>query len=641
MFSLCNNINSLKQTHSYLLIQGLTNDIQCQTKLLSLYGSFGNIKWARLIFDQIPNPDFYSWKAMLRWYFLNESYWEVIWFYRYMKECINEYDNIVFSEVLTACVELRDLDEGKKLHGRIVKVGNADSFVYTGLSDMYAKCGEFECSFLVFEESPERNVVSWTSMIVRCVQNDCAKEGMVLFDRMRQVSVTPNLFTLGSLLTACKRLDALHQGKWVHGCMIKLGVDENLFVVSSLLDLYLKCGTIRDARLVFDELEIVDLVPWTTMIVGYTQRNLPNEALMVFTDKKWAYVLPNSVTIASVLSACAQLGNLNLGKNVHSVGTKLGLEDSTVKNALVNMYAKCCMLTDASYIFATLTDKDVVTWNSMIAGYSQNGYSSVIDAVTVVNVLSACVILGALRTGSALHAYALQDGFLSSNVFVGTTLVNLYFKCGDSESARRVFDEMGEKNTVTWSSMMAGYGMHGDAGGSLTLFGEMLKENLEPNDVVFTNIISACGHAGMVGEGWKYFESMCKEHRLVPSIKHYVCMIDLLARSGRLEEALGFIERMPVQADARVWGALLHGCRLHSRLDVGEVAVKKMVELQPDTAGYYVLMSNLYASDGRWEQVNEMRELMKKQGLNKSPGWSNVEMYNDDHPPALRIASAS
>ncbi|KAF5203107.1 Pentatricopeptide repeat-containing protein [Thalictrum thalictroides] len=591
---------------------------------------------------------------MLRWYFLNESYWEVIWFYRYMKECLNEQDNIVFSEVLTACVELRDLHEGRKLHGRIVKVGNPDSFVYTGLSDMYAKCGEFECSCLVFEESPERNVVSWTSMIVRCVQNDCAKEGMVIFDRMRHCSVTPNLFTLGSLLTACKRLDALHQGKWVHGCMIKLGVDENLFVVSSLLDMYLKCGTIMDARLVFDELEIVDLVSWTTMIVGYTHRNLPNEALMLFTDKKWAYVLPNSVTIASALSACAQMGKLNLGKNVHSVGTKLGLEDSTVKNALVNMYAKCCRLGDASYIFETYIDKDVVAWNSMIAGYSQNGYaykalvhfhrmrySFVIDAVTMVNVLSACVILGALRTGSALHAYALQDGLVSSNVFVGTALVNLYFKCGDSESARRVFDEMGEKNTVTWSSMMSGYGMHGDASGSLTLFGEMLKENLEPNDVVFTNIISACGHAGMIVEGWKYFESMCKEHRLVPSIKHYVCMIDLLARSGRLDEALGFIERMPIQADARVWGALLHGCRLHSRLDIGEVAVRRMVELQPDTAGYYVLMSNLYASDGRWEQVNEMRELMKKQGLNKSPGWSLVEMYSNDHHPALRVASAS
>ncbi|KAL5723031.1 hypothetical protein ACHQM5_006477 [Ranunculus cassubicifolius] len=585
---------------------------------------------------------------MIRWYFLNDLYSDIIVFYRCLRKCLNENDNIVFSIVLKACVELKDVDEGKKVHGVIVKVGSPDSFVITGLVDMYAKCGEIEWSRVLFDESPERNVVSWTSMIVGYVQNDLPEEGLVLFNQMREGFVEPNQFTLGSLLTACTKLDALHQGRWIHGFMIKTVINVNSYAASALLDMYVKRGTVTDARAVFDELESFDLVPWTTMIVGYTHRNLPNEALKLFTDKRWAHVLPNSVTVANVLSACAVVGDLILGKNIHSIGKKLGLEDSPVENALVHMYAKCGMIRDASYIFEMIVDKDVVAWNSMIAGYFQNGFtqeglalfrqmrhSYTLDAVTLVSVLSACTILSALWAGSALHSYALQLGFLSSNVYVGTALLNLYSKCGDWGSARRVFDEMKEKNNVTWCSMMAGCGMHGDSSGSIALLGEMMKEKLEPNEVIFTTILSACSHTGMIGEGWKYFNSMCNEHHLVPSMKHYVCMIDLLARAGRLEEAFDFIERMPIQPDTRIWGALLHGCKLHSRLDLGEIAVRKMIELQPDTADYYVLMSNLYASDGRWEQVDEMRELMKKQGLSKNPGCSELEMDKNDNFPAL------
>ncbi|KAF6155135.1 hypothetical protein GIB67_019661 [Kingdonia uniflora] len=481
---------------------------------------------------------------------------------------------------------------------------------------MYAKCGEIECSRRVFDKYPGGNVVSWTSMIVGYVQNDRLGDGLALFNQMRECVVEPNEFTIGTLLTTCAKLDALHQGKWVHGYMISKGIDSNSFSVAALVDMYVKCGTVTDARLVFDGLITADLVPWTAMIVGYSQRNYPLEALALFTDRKWVGVMPNSVTITSVLSACAQSNSTGFGRSVHTLGIKLGLEDAFVANALVHMYAKCRMIKEASYIFDRISEKDVVSWNSMITGYSQNGFASEVlslfcqmrysyslDPITMVSVLSACACVCAHKIGCALHAYSVKDGFLSSNVYVGTALLNLYSKFGDSESSHRVFDEMGDKNIVTWSAMMAGYGMHGDVTGSVTLFSETLKENLEPNEVVFTNILSACGHTGMVGEGWNFFQSMCKEYHVVPSMKHYVCMVDLLARAGKIEEAMDFIERIPIQPDERVWGALLHECRLHSRLDLGEVAARRMLELQPDCAGYYVLISNFFASDGRWTRL--------------------------------------
>ncbi|XP_017970546.1 PREDICTED: pentatricopeptide repeat-containing protein At2g03380, mitochondrial [Theobroma cacao] len=645
LLGLCRNIDSLKKVHALFVINGIKGDLLCDTKLVSLYGLFGHVGYARLMFDQIPDPDFYSWKVMIRWYFLNDLCMEIIGFYARMRMSVRMCDNVVFSVVLKACSEMRDIDEGRKVHCQIVKVGNPDSFVQTGLVDMYAKCGEIECSRKVFSEIIDRNVVSWTSMIAGYVQNDCAEDALVLFNRMREAMVEGNEFTLGSLVTACGKLGALHQGKWVHGYVIKNGIELNSYSVTTLLDMYVKCGSIRDARSVFDELSSVDLVSWTAMIVGYSQSGFPDEALKLFIDKKWFGILPNAVTIASLLSACAQLSNLSFGRLVHALGIQLGLKDSTVINALVDMYAKCGMIGDARYIFETVSDKNIIAWNSIISGYSQNGSayeafelfhqmrskSVSPDAVTVVSIFSACASLGALQVGSSLHAYSTKGGLLSSSVYVGTAVLNFYAKSGDSKSARAIFDSMGEKNTVTWSAMIGGYGIQGDSSGSLALFNDMVKENVEPNEVIFTTILSACGHTGSLGEGWKYFNSMCQDYNFVPSMKHYACMVDMLARAGRLEEAWDFIDKLPIQPDLSLFGAFLHGCGLHSRFDLGEVAIKKMLDLHPDRGCYYVLISNLYASDGRWTQVNQVRELMKHRGLSKDPACSITEMdtYKD------------
>ncbi|KAF3431540.1 hypothetical protein FNV43_RR26271 [Rhamnella rubrinervis] len=649
----CNNGHSLKKIHALLILDGLSGDVLCGNKLVSLYGSFGHVRYARSVFDQMRNPDIYSWKVMLRWYFLNDMYSEVMEFYNRMRICVREYDNVVISNVLKACSELRDIVEGRKVHCQIVKVGSPDGFVLTGLVDMYAKCGWIESSRAVFDGILDIDVVSSTSLIKGYVENDCAREGLVLFNQIRKGLVDANEFLFGSLVSACAKLGALHQGKWVHGCVIKNGNELNLFLGTALLDMYVKCGDIRDAHSMFIELSIVDVVSWTAMIVGYSQTGYPDKALQLFTDRKWVGFLPNSITLSSVLSSCAQLGRLNLGSSIHGLGIKLGLEESVVRNALMDMYAKCCMIGDVRYIFETISDKDVVAWNSIISGYMQNGYayqalklfhqmrtseSSSPDSITLVSVLSACASVGALQLGLALHAFFIKDGLLKSNLFVGTALLNLYAKCGAAESARIIFDEMEEKNTITWSAMIGGYGMQGDVIGSLKLFSEMLEEDLKPTEVIFTNILSACSHAGMIGEGWRHFNSICQQYKFMPSLEHYVCMVDLLARAGSLEEALDFIEKIPVKPDVSLFRAFLHGCEIHSRFDLGEVAIKKLLELDHDKACFFVLISNLYASNGRWNQVNQVRELMRQRGFNKSPGCSMVEMDIRNDISTARVA---
>ncbi|KAL6861154.1 hypothetical protein ACP4OV_016854 [Aristida adscensionis] len=634
----CGGLRSLRALHARLLAcGGLLDSLRARTKLLSCYAALGDVASARGVFDGTPRPDAYSYRVMLGWLVHAGCHADAVALHRGMRRrCPGEQDDVVLSLALKACVRSAGFVYGRRLHCDAVKAGGADDFVMNSLVDMYAKAGDLECARKVFDRIPGRNVVSWTSMLSGCVQNGFAAEGLLLFNDMRRESVHPSEHTMATILAACAALNGLHQGRWIHGSVVKHGVTFNSFISAALLDMYVKCGEVEDARRVFDELNHVDLVLWTTMIVGYTQNGNPLDALRLFLERKFAGICPNSVTLATVLSASGQLRDLFLGRSIHGMAIKLGVaEYDVVMNAFVDLYAKCQAVSEANSIFGRILNKDVVTWNSMIAGYAENdmGNDALMlfsqmrlqgaspDAISVVNALSACVCLGDLHIGTCFHAYAVKHAFMS-NIYVNTALVNLYNKCADLPSARRVFDEMNERNSVTWCAMIGGYGMQGDASGSIDLFNEMLKESIHPNDVAFTSILSTCSHTGMVTAGKKYFDIMAQHFNIKPSMKHYACMVDVLARAGNLEEALEFIEKMPVEADSSVWGAFLHGCRLHSRLEFGEEAIKKMMVLHPERPDYYVLISNLYTSCGMWDKSLAIRRWMQETGLVKVPGCS-------------------
>ncbi|KAF7107265.1 hypothetical protein CFC21_107914 [Triticum aestivum] len=640
----CATLPSLRALHARLLAHGLLRALRARTKLLSCYSALGDLASARRVLDETPRPDAYTYRVALGWHASAGRHAEAVALHRGMRRrCPEAQDDVVLlSLALKASVRSADFRYGRRLHCDAVKAGGADGFVMNCLVDMYAKAGDLENARKVFDRILSRNVVSWTSMLSGCLQNGFAEEGLALFNEMREERVLPSEHTMASVLTACTMLGSLHQGRWVHGSVIKHGMVFNPFVTAVMLDMYVKCGEVEDARRLFDELGFVDLVLWTTMIVGYTQNGSPLDALLLFADKKFVRIVPNSVTIATVLSASAQLRNLSLGRLIHGMSVKLGVvEKDVVMNALVDMYAKCKAVSEANGIFGRISNKDVVTWNSLIAGYVENDMGnealmlfsqmrvqgSSPDAISVVNALSACVCLGDLLIGKCFHTYAIKRAFLS-NIYVNTALLNLYNKCADLPSAQRVFSEMNDRNSVTWGAMIGGYGMQGDSAGSIDLFNEMLKDNIQPNEVVFTSILSTCSHTGMVSVGKKCFESMAQYFNITPSMKHYACMVDVLSRAGNLEEALDFIQKMPMQADISVWGAFLHGCKLHSRLEFGEEAINRMMVPHPDTPAFYVLMSNLYTSYGRWDKSLAIRRSMQERGLVKLPGCSSVGLEN-------------
>eukprot|EP01018_Ginkgo_biloba_P019271 Gb_14392 [translate_table: standard] len=462
-------------------------------------------------------------------------------------------------------------------------------------------------------------------------------------------NVKPNPFTMVSILPACVHLSSVQQGKRVttviHGYITRSGFGSDIVVRNSLVAIYAKCDSLEVARLYFDKMSERDMISWSAMIAGYAQNGHANEALTLFFKMQLQDIKPDPFTIASVLSACANLSALQQGKRIHSYIIRSGIQsDVVVPTALIDMYAKCRTIHIARQLFDQMSKKNIVSWNSMISGYAQNGHMNEAlvlfnelqlqdikpDSVTMVAVLQSYAHLSTLQQGKQIHGCIIRSGF-DSDIVVGTSLIDMYAKCGSIDIARKLFDKMLIKNLVSWNVMIAGYGMHGHGEDALALFLQMQQKGIKPDHITFVSVLSACSHAGLVDEGWQYFYCMSRDYSIAPRVEHYACMVDLLGRSGLLDEAYEFITKMPLEPNATVWGALLGACRIHCNIVLGEHVAEHLFELEPENAGFYVLLSNIYGKAGRWDDVAKVRRMMKNRRLKKPPGCSLIEINNRVH----------
>ncbi|KAL0330389.1 UNVERIFIED_CONTAM: Pentatricopeptide repeat-containing protein [Sesamum radiatum] len=401
------------------------------------------------------------------------------------------------------------------------------------------------------------------------------------------------------------------------------------------------------ARRAFDEMSERDSVSWNSIISGYSRLGFASEAVEMFGEMREGGLEPDEMTLVSVLGACGDLGDLNLGIWIEDYVMEKGLElNSYTGSALINMYGKCGELESARKVFNNMKRKEVVTWNAMITGYAQNGQSDetllLFDAmkeagpepneITLIAVLSACASIGALDLGKWIDEYATKRG-LQHNIYVATALVDMYSKCGNLKYASRVFENMPQKNEVSWNTMISAHALHGRAEEALALFQRMLVEEKAayPDDITFVGVLSACVHAGLVEEGRRFFNSMSSSFGLTPKVEHYSCMVDLLSRAGRVYEAWDFIQKMPQKPDEILLGALLGACQKVKNVDIGERVVQLLLEMEPLNSGNYVISSKIYADMRRWDDCARMRVLMKQKGVTKTPGCSWIEMEGHLH----------
>lgn len=516
------------------------------------------------------------------------------------------------------------------------------------------------------------NTFSWNAAIRGYSESKNPREAIVLYVQMLRNGVCrPDNYTYPFLFKVCAGLVLSRVGNEIFGHVVKLGLDVDVYVHNAVIHMLVSCGDMMVARKVFDESCVRDLVSWNSMINGYVRNGLASEAIELYREMEVGGVKPDEVTMIGVVSSCAQLDNLNLGREFHAY-----IEENELKltvplaNTIMDMYAKCGNLDAAQRIFDIMGKRTIVSWTTMVAGYAKFGFLDAAkkflddmpekdvvpwnviiggyvqarrgkealalfhemqasgvkpDEITMVNCLSACSQLGALDVGIWIHQY-IEKNNLYLNVSLGTALVDMYAKCGNVTEALRVFYEMPVRNSLTWTAIIGGLALHGLSQHAISYFEQMIGAGLMPDDITFLGLLSACCHGGLVDEGRKYFGQMSSKFYISPQLKHYSCMIDLLGRAGLLEEAERLIEDMPIEADAVVWGALFFACRMHGNVLLGERAASKLLELDPHDSGIYVLLSNMYVEANMWEEARRVRKMMRERGVDKTPGCSSIEV---------------
>lgn len=602
------------QAHAQVLKTGLLNDTSLSTKLVSLYANGESFTDAILILDSLPQPDLPSFSVLIYGLSKFNLPTGVLRVFAKMISRGVSPDSRVLPAIAKACASLGCLRIGRQVHGIVSASGFAsDAVVQSSLLHMYLKCNEMCLARKMFDQMCEPSLVALSALVAGYARKGCVDEAKWLFNRMSSLGLEPNL------------------------------------------------------------------VSWNGMIAGFNQSGLYREAVNIFQELHSQGLHPDENSISSALAALGDLEGVSLGIQIHDYVIKEGLfSDKWIVSALIDMYGKCgytaemlqvfdeanCMESGScSALIAGLSrnglvdnalsmirrireqglELSIISWTSMIACCSQNGKD--IEALdlfrdmqlagvkpnsfTIPCLLPACGNIASLMHGKSVHCFSLRSGFI--DVYVGSALIDMYAKCGKIRESRLCFDTMPDKNVVSWNAIISGYAMHGESKEAMEIFDSMQKFGQFPDSITFTCVISACSQKGLTDEGWFYFNSMCKEHGIEAKTEHYACMVNLLSRAGRLEEAYSMIKDMPFKPDACVWGSLLSSCRVHNNLSLAEVAAAKLFELEPGNPGNYVILANMYASKGMWKEEARVRNLMKETGVKKNPGCSWIELKNKVH----------
>ncbi|KAK9167415.1 hypothetical protein Scep_002606 [Stephania cephalantha] len=482
-------------------------------------------------------------------------------------------------------------------------------------------------------------------MIASLVQHEYNVEAAKLFNKMRREGSKPNQFTLSSVISAATDMGDCEYGNSIHACVWKLGFDMDNTVGNSLVRMYTKNGFLEDGFRVFDAMTDQDSVSWNALLSGFHDGDACGEGPRVFNHMLTEGFKPNKYTFISTLRSCSSMSNLHYGQQLHGQIIKNDLAiDNFMETALVDMYAKCCCLEDALEVFNKMKERDTFTWTTIITGCAQNNHGETAiryfrqmqregvcpNEFTLSSYLRACCAMAALENGRQLHSRVIKSG-QSDDLIVMSALVDMYCKCGCLKDAEAVFNNLVSRDTVAWNTIICGYSQHGQGKKALDAFQGMLDEGVLPDRITFIGVLSACSHVGLVEEGRRYFDSLSNSYGIAPTIEHYACMVDILGRAGKLGEVEKFIEKMPLTPDSLIWQTVLGACCKHGNMDLGEKAAEQLLELEPQMDSTYILLSNIYASKGRWKDVSKVRAKMSSQGVKKEPGCSWVEVDGQVH----------
>ncbi|TQD93651.1 hypothetical protein C1H46_020754 [Malus baccata] len=469
---------------------------------------------------------------------------------------------------------------GQQVHAQMALRGfEPDAYLGAKMVAMYASSDDLDSAVAIFHRVNNPSTLLYNSIIRAYTLHGFSEETMEIYGRMHCLGLKGDNFTYPFVLKCCAELSRIWIGKCVHGLSLKVGLESDMYVGTSLINMYVKCCDMSDARRLFDKMTVRDVSSWNALIAGY-------------------------------------------------------MKDGEI-----------CLAED---LFGKMPGRNIVSWTAMISGYTQNGLAEqalfLFDEmlkkdskvkpnwVTIMSVLPACAHSAALERGRKIHNFASRIG-LESNVSIQTALLAMYAKCGSLLDARQCFERVRrtQNNLVAWNTMITAYASHGRGSEAVSTFEDMIVAGVQPDNITFTGLLSGCSHSGLVDVGLKYFDYMKRVYSVEPRVEHYACVVDLLGRAGRLAEAKDLISKMPMQAGPSIWGAMLSACRKHRNLEIAEIAARSLFILEPENSGNYVMLSNIYAEAGMWKEVDNLRVLLKAQGVKKNPGCSWTEVNGKAH----------
>ncbi|XP_027362562.1 pentatricopeptide repeat-containing protein At4g20770-like [Abrus precatorius] len=614
-----------RRNHGLVVKAGFESNIYVVNTLLCMYAKCGLNGDAIRVFRDIPEPNEVTFTTMMSGLAQTNQVKEASELFRLMLRKGVHVDSVSLSSILGVCAKggfgERDIGscdhchgfsmnaQGKQVHTLSIKLGfERDLHLSNSLLDMYAKVGDMDSAEKFFVNLNQRSVVSWNIMIAGYGNRCNSEKAAEYLQRMQCCGYEPDDITYVNMLAAC-----------------------------------VKSGDVKTGRQIFDCMPCPSLTSWNAILSGYNQNADHKEAVKLFRKMQFQCQHADRTTLAVILSSCAELGLVEAGKQVHAVSQKFGFYDDVyVASSLINVYSKCGKMELSKHVFSKLPELDVVCWNSMLAGFSINSLEQ--DALSFfkqmrqlgffpsefsfATITSSCAKLSSLFQGQQIHAQIIKDGFVD-DIFVGSSITEMYCKCGDVVGARCFFDRMPGKNTVTWNEMIHGYAQNGYGHEALCLYNDMISSGEKPDDITFVAVLTACSHSALVDEGLEIFNAMPQNFGVMPKLDHYTCIIDCLSRAGRFHEVEVILNTIPCKDDAVVWEVVLSSCRVHANLSLAKRAAEELHRLDPQNPASYVLLANMYSSLGRWDDAHVVRELMSNNQVRKEPGYSQSECKND------------
>ncbi|CAH8359169.1 unnamed protein product [Eruca vesicaria subsp. sativa] len=637
-----------RQLHALILTAGAAYESPyTSNNLISMYVRCGSLEQARKVFDTMPQRNVVSYNALYSAYSRNQSYASYAFgLITHMESESLKPNSSTFTSLVQVCALLEDVLMGSSLHSQIIKLGFLDNLVVqTSVLGMYSSCGELEYARRMFECVKDGDAVTWNTMISGSLRNDKIEEGLVFFRSMLMSGVVPTQFTYSMVLNACSKLGSYSLGKLTHAWIIVSDCLTDSPVENALLDMYCSCGDMKEALFVFKRIRNPNLVAWNSIISGCAENGFGEEAILMYGMlQRRSTLRPDEYTFSAVICATGEPERFIHGKLLHGQVMKLGYERSVfVGTTLLSVYFKNEEPESAQKVFGVITERDLVLWTEMIVGHTRLGNSECAvqffvemyrennrtDGFSLSSVLGACSDMALLRQGEAFHSLAVKTGF-DSVMSVCGALVDMYGKTGKCDVAESVFSLVSNPDLKCWNSMLGAYCQHGMLEKSLSFVEQILQNGVTPDAVTYLSLLAACSHSGSTQQG-KFLWNQMKERGIRAGFKHYSCMVNLVSKAGLVDEALELIqESLPGNNQTELWRTLLSACVNTKHLQMGLYAAEQILRLDPEDTATYILLSNLYAVKGRWEDVAEMRRKIRGLASAKDPGLSWIEVNNNN-----------